>query len=261
MRSGGESGQAMVEAAIVLPALVFLLLLSLQLTQLQQARLMVEYAAFNAARTGIVRNADNGASNGFDGPMHEAAVLSVLPTFGRADSFGQLGRTLLAFKAQEAALKPFGLSPVRVHVLSPAKADFPRLGAHLHGRELDFDDVRPEAAEATLLSVQVRYLYELRVPFANRMIQTLWMALRTGTLRGWGGSDWSSPRLGGQAGRDAVEGSRLIAFGTTVPDGTPEGISLGALVAAGRAGRFLLPVEAFSTMRMQSNPFARWAHP
>ena len=45
-----QSGQAVVEAAIVLPAIVFLLLLTIQLTQLQQARLMAEYAAFSAAR-------------------------------------------------------------------------------------------------------------------------------------------------------------------------------------------------------------------
>ena len=50
--------------------MIFLLLLTPQLTQLQQARIMVEYAAFTAARTGIVMN----GSNGVDGRMHDAAV-------------------------------------------------------------------------------------------------------------------------------------------------------------------------------------------
>src|SRR5712692_6095652 len=96
----GEEGQAVVEAAIVLPAMVFLLLLTIQLTQLQQARIMCEYAAFAAARTGIVQNGNNGASNGFDGPMHAAAVLAVLPTFGRTDSWTNIAATLARFTAQ-----------------------------------------------------------------------------------------------------------------------------------------------------------------
>src|SRR5438270_11372762 len=106
--SRAESGQAVIEAAIILPAIIFLLLLTIQLTQLQQARLMAEYAAFSAARAGIVQNGNNGGSNGFDGPMHEAAVISVLPTFGRSDSWTELGKTPLKFKAQDAVLKPFG---------------------------------------------------------------------------------------------------------------------------------------------------------
>jgi hypothetical protein len=50
-----------------------------------------------------------------------------------------------------------------------------------------------------------------------------------------------------------------VAAGATAAQATPEGISLAALVAAGRAGRYYLPVEAFYTMRMQSNPYRKWA--
>ena len=53
-----EEGQALAEAAIVLPAMVFLLLVAVQLTQLQQARILAESAAFAAARAGIVFNGD-----------------------------------------------------------------------------------------------------------------------------------------------------------------------------------------------------------
>src|SRR5438105_32717 len=80
MRGSGESGGAAVEAAIILPALLVLLLCAIQIAQLQQARVMAEYAAFNAARAGIVQNGNNGA-DGTSGPMHDAAVLSILPTF------------------------------------------------------------------------------------------------------------------------------------------------------------------------------------
>jgi TadE-like protein len=198
-----ESGQAAVEAAIVLPAFLVLLLCTIQLTQLQQARLLLEYAAFEAARVGIVRDGESGA-------MREAAVLAILPSWGRTDSWQALLRTLGAFDA----LKPPGLETMSVRVLGPRKADFATYGAHLGGREIDFDDAR--AADATLLSIEVRYFYELRVPFANKLMHALWLLRRTP--------------------QDAV-------------------------ASAAHAGRYFVPLEAFATMRMQSNPFLGAAAP
>jgi len=249
-----ERGQAVAEAALVLPAMVFLLLLTIQLTQLQRARILADAAAFSAARAGMVMNGDPAR-------MQEAATLAVLPGFGRTDSFPAAAKTLSRFKAENAFLSPLGFSLLRVYVLNPRARDFASWGQHLNGQEIDFDDVRPGATEATLLSLQLRYLYELRVPFANRMIQTLWMAAKAGLLRAWQGWDLASPRFGAQGGADAVAISRGVAAGTTVADGTPEGIPLAALAAAGGAGRYYLPLEAWSTMRMQSNPYRRWARP
>ncbi|GAC1336572.1 MAG: hypothetical protein NVS2B9_13000 [Myxococcales bacterium] len=242
-RAGGaladEDGQALIEAAFVLPAAIFLLLCALQLTQLQQARLMVEYAAFCAARVGVVRDMDNGrGARGEDGPLHDAAVLAVLPTFGRTDSAAALARTRLRFEAEDALLRPVGLAQVRVAVLNPRRADFAAYGGHLNGQEIDFDDVRPAAAKATLLSLQVRYLYELKIPFAGQAIQALWLAARARRLP-WAG---------------------LSAAGV-LEDGLPGGLDLTALSLLARRGRFFLPVHAWHTMRMQSNPFLRWAAP
>ena len=213
---GREEGQALVEAALVLPAMVFLILAALQLTQLQQARILAESAAFAAARAGIVMNGD-------PGKMLNAATLAVLPALGPTDSVAAMAKTLVRFKAEEAILDRLGLKQVRVSVRNPVAADFGAFGQHLRGEEIDFDDVRPAAAEATLLSLELWFLCELRVPFANRLLQALWMAAR---------------------GR-----------------GLPEGISAAALLAAGRAGRYYLPVQAFYTMRMQSNPYLKWARP
>ena len=249
-----EQGQALVEAAFVLPAMIFLLLVALQLTQLQQARILADHAAFAAARTGIVMNGD-------PAKMRDAAILAVLSGLGPTDSAEALGRTLVRFKAEEAALAAFGLEQMRVHVHSPVARDFPVWGQHLHGEEIDFDDVRPGATDATLLSLQIRWVYELKVPFANALLQTIWMAAKGGLLRGWQGWDLSSPRLGSQSGPDAVQATRATAAAASVDDGMPKGIPLGALVAAAGAGRYYLPVQAFYTMRMQSNPYRKWAHP
>lgn len=203
----------MVEAALVLPSLVFLLLGALQLTQLQQARILADSAAFAAARAGIVMNGD-------PGKMREAATLAILPSFGPADGLAALGKTLLRFRAEEAALAPFGLERLRVEVRNPAAADFARYGQHLHGEEIDFDDLRPDAAGATLLSLRLRYLYELKVPFANRIFHAAWIAIRAKNA---------------------------------------EGAGVAGLAAAARAGRYFVPLQAFYTMRMQSNPYLKWA--
>jgi len=69
-----EAGQAMVESAIVIPLMVFLILGIVQLAMMQHARIMTEYAAFNAARAGIVWNADRII-------MQNAALISLLPTY------------------------------------------------------------------------------------------------------------------------------------------------------------------------------------
>jgi hypothetical protein len=266
-RSRGESGQAVVEAAIVLPAMIFLLLLTIQLTMLQQARLAVEYAAFSAARAGVVLNGNNGSSNGTgpDSPMRNAAVMAILPTFGRADSVASLLATQTAFELQDAKLRgpPLDIPQVRVAVLNPHQSDF-KTQTHLNGKEIDFDDIRPAVAPSTLLSVQVRYYYQLRVPFANKMIQAIWMASQVGVLRNWQGWDLTAPKLNNSQTTDAVSMSRAMALGKgNVPDGTPEGINVRGLVLASSGARpqYFLPVDAWYTMRMQSNPYLKWAAP
>lgn len=69
----GEQGQALVETAIVMPLVVFLILGLIQLTMLQHAKIMTEFAAYSAARTGIVWNADRFR-------MENAALIALLPT-------------------------------------------------------------------------------------------------------------------------------------------------------------------------------------
>ena len=260
-----ESGQAVVEAALILPAMIFMLLCMFQVTLLQQARIMVEYAAFNAARAGIVHNANNGTKGPIgaaDGPMRDAAVWSILPSFGRTDSFTTLAAAKVQFEAKDLALRAMGLPQIHVAVLNPHLADFNALGAHLNRQEIDFDDQRPQAQTATLLSLQVRYLFELKVPFANKMVQSIWLASQVGLLRLWQGSDLTSPRFASQTGGDAVQITTGAALGRgALADGIPGGLNLSALAGLANQNRFYLPVNAWYTMRMQSNPYRNWAAP
>lgn len=82
-RGSDESGQALVESALVTPLMVFLILGVIQLAMIQHAKIMSEYAAFNAARAGIVWNADPFI-------MESAATISLLPVQGNLLQEGDL---------------------------------------------------------------------------------------------------------------------------------------------------------------------------
>ncbi len=73
-RRAARKGQAVVETAIVLPLMTFLILGVLQLAMIQHAKVMTEYAAYSAARAGIVWNADRWI-------MENAAIIALLPTY------------------------------------------------------------------------------------------------------------------------------------------------------------------------------------
>ena len=74
MRADRESGQAVIESALTLPLTLFLLLGTLQLFLLLQARVLTEYALFRAVRVGSTNSAHCR-------PMMDAAVLALLPAF------------------------------------------------------------------------------------------------------------------------------------------------------------------------------------
>jgi len=243
----------------------------------QHARIMTEYAAFNAARAGIVWNGDPWV-------MENAAIISLLPTYeglGDEMGLGDPGRMMRAIAerallyqvnrrldgwallflggpisdALRAAFGGDGPKAVEVTVLNPTRAHF------LGQRELDFDDLGTDARgiylrEANRLTIQVRYLYVMRVPFANWVIHHAWMSQRAGiSLYGavWNpqadtpGATGFSPDdveatyddIRGRARRGAHDDERIIRD----------------MARAAREGAYIVPLYATYTMRMQSNLF------
>jgi hypothetical protein len=87
---GRQSGQAAVESALTLPLVIFLILGTLQLFMMLQARIMAQYAVFRATRAGSI-------SNGDCERMLHAAVGALLPTFTRTDSPEKLGEAFEDF--------------------------------------------------------------------------------------------------------------------------------------------------------------------
>ncbi|QSQ25042.1 pilus assembly protein [Pyxidicoccus parkwayensis] len=215
--SRAQSGQAAVEAAMIMPLSVFMALGIIQLTMMQHAKLMTEYAAYQAARAGIVWNGNNER-------MHDAAIVALLPTMGATNDIGNLAKTFALHTAYDHAMRAlnfgggrvprtvngsnlFGM--IRVDTISPAYFTpidtLWKLRSGYNWKELDFDgaDSFPEVPslennirkffnlpepddtelvyrKSTRLTIRLRYWYQLRVPFANWIIFYSWFASNAG---------------------------------------------------------------------------------
>jgi hypothetical protein len=213
--SGRESGQVAVETALIMPLMVFMTLGIIQLTMIQHAKLMTEYAAYQAARAGSVWNGNNER-------MHDAAIVALLPTMGRTDRIDRVAVTWAKHKLYDDALRTLAWSAtqvrppssfngsnlfgmIRVDTINPAYFTpidtIWKLRSGYNWQELDFDgaDSFPEVPaletkirkffnlpepddsetvyrKATRLTIRLRYWYEMRVPFANWVIFTAWYA-------------------------------------------------------------------------------------
>lgn len=278
MLKRGDSGQVAVEQALVMPLMVFLVLGIVQLTMMQQARIMTEYAAYVAARTGVVWNGD-------PDKMETAATLALIPTLGRSDDFTNYVKTGVKFGLAEEGGKLAGklgnsiisglnlsggtakgvnnltraLTMVAVTIVNPKPDDFKKdIAKHLNGKQIDFDDIRKDAIQANLLSIHVRFFYPLRIPLANWMIQEMW-------FEAVGGSQklYKSLPLGIH-----VPGMRSSPgfIATGVSSTAVEAMALAKdhsddmiVIAAAKAIKniYLFPINAYYTMRMQSNLYLK----
>ncbi len=213
MRRRTESGQALVETVVVMPVMVFLVLGALQIMMMEHGRIMTEYAAYNAARAGIVHNGDWNV-------MRNAALVGALPLYDRTDTpanflltwakvrvaaeiteqidtgLGSLERLAGDLIGVEISGLAQDISLIEVEVTSPNARAFRDAGAwqdaqerrarqidsrgalDYPGDEIDFDDVEflKDNPDAGRLGVRVRVLYPLRVPLVNKIIFELWLA-------------------------------------------------------------------------------------
>ena len=262
-----DQGQAAVESAIVLPLMTFLVLGTIQLTMIQQARIMNEYAAFQACRAGIVWNADRDK-------MRKAATVALLPTLANTSNAVNLAKTWAMLEAAgtlgDMLSKLLGFIPggisdalkmVDVDVMHPTQQEFDNAGPLPGGKELDFDRVDDKARDANRLQVRVTYLYWMKIPFANWIIHDAWMATRAG-IRYSGPIDrpmsrpdrqhWHNPT--GGRNRDATYAAAL-AKEARGRDWERFARMAGVAYLATRHNIYLLPLESTYSMRMQSNVY------
>ncbi len=296
-----EAGAAAIETAIVLPLFLAALLGVLQLALIHQARLLTEYAAFQAARAGVVWNGD-------PRKMKDAAIFALAPT-ACPTRVPELSRLCAATAGGEewsrqaagvATLQALSLADgltfpgVHVHILNPywpAHHSLFTVGADRE--EMDFDSLSPsrsegavgadEARVANVLTTQVQYWFELKIPFADWLIWQAWVAAlgglsATGSIENPG----VSKRIGGMevGGRSIVEheseaplAARAALLADTFRDdeiNRGDGYflirpaALRAMLLSGLAGKdrqrrgYFIPIVAHHSMHMQSNFYSRY---
>jgi hypothetical protein len=312
--SSRESGQAAVESAIVMPLMVMVVLGILQLTMIQHARIMTEYAAYNAARAGVVWNGNNER-------MRDAAIVSLLPTMGRTDSLTEVGKTWALHQGLDLAVRnlpwpapqwvPEAIDPslllgfVRVDTINPYYYgpidSIWKLRDGATWQELDFDgpDSFPEVPgienliikffnlptpdpqeevyrRQTVLTIRVRYWYEMRIPFANWMIFLSWFASNAGLqLAGGIGQEEINYNPAGSStsivgGSGDVSALQMRGLGIRHAKGYATAYPLDMFVLWGLANgsiplvsnvvgkRYFIPLSATYSMRMQSNFHRKW---
>ena len=278
--------------------MLFVFLCTLQIMLIAHTRILVDYAAFNAARAGVVHNGNQAV-------MRNAALLSLVPAFplylekGEKAPKSAIDRFLIAWvklkvlaeigsvidsgtasfekflsKASGGKVNFAGLFPnasiVSVDVLSPSEAHFDESGPGAD--EIDFDLggrlEGPPEDEAHLtrtdLTIRVVFLYQLRVPIADRTIWYLYMAgaYLTGNLKRADYRDyWHLEDEAGEEVKDKLERSSMATNLdlTQFPNGLAavfrEQLMFLALKAVHNAQNDLLfmPIYSIHTMPMESN--------
>ncbi|GEN05739.1 TadE-like protein [Myxococcus fulvus] len=260
--AGGQSGQAAVETAIVVPMMVFMVLGIIQLGMVHNARLMTEYGAYRAVRAGIVNHGDCTL-------MEKAALAALLPTLpplpgknarvdtveAAVDVHREFTRKLFAANQRLPFYQDVGLPLFRVEVLNPSGGLdelFSTYGSHMQGREIDYDDVRDERViEANLLSIRLTYFYELRIPFANMQLHAFYL-----------GREYLDQLKGMQFELQRVGGGNAIQY--LQERARAKGGDFGRIVSlarnSGSQRHYVMPLVATWTMRMQSNLFNNDEH-
>ena len=211
------------ETALTLPLTLFLMLGTLQLFLMLQARVLTEYAVFRAVRVGTSNSAKCR-------PMMDAAVVVLLPTFRTFLKGGSPGRELAqefrkhsivnGYRYDDEYQKGTGVRQrlTRSILLMERRFSNPVTPAG----EQNFD--QPGAPQR--LQVRMVYWYPMRIPFAN------WV--------------FSKAALG----YSAVNPLRV----TQTANWSPTTLNGYAAVAVDRAagGEYVMPVVAEYSMRMMS---------
>lgn len=161
----------MVEFTLSAISFLFCILGVIQLAMVLNAYTLVRYAAYNAARAGIVHGGD-------EGRMLEAARISLLPVFprhGRADHRRGFTENYLAAKVtdQVPLFNYYWYLGERITEVEVKNKQ--NVGCN---SVITFDD--PLQAREALITVQVVHRYELVIPLVNRIIFWVYTKFRSG---------------------------------------------------------------------------------
>jgi hypothetical protein len=169
-----ETGAALAETAITIMTFLVVILGIIQMTLVINAKLMVNYAAYHAARAGIVYNGDQDR-------MNEAAAAALAPLFTGAPSLTSLALGYGRARAEMA------ISLLQVEILSPSSARFRNDYRKRFFPEIQrYGEAPSDGAflDDNLLTVKVTYYYPLRIPLINQILRPFFQRVKiTSTYR------------------------------------------------------------------------------
>lgn len=187
VNAGGESGASAVEFVLVLPALAVLLLMILQIALIVQAKFVVNYAAFCAARSAIVVIPDEVAGeqrNYLGNPetsekvetIQRSAALpltAISPLPGLSIARGVPVLSNPAVIADLIKLAPFDVAPRSMMGQVMLRAPY---AYHSDNTAVEVLTVQGAESGSYLehdwVTVRVQYRYYLAVPFAKKLFGT-----------------------------------------------------------------------------------------
>ncbi len=173
-----QSGQSLVEFCIVVPAFLFLILVTLQLVLIYRAKATLDYATFQAARAGATSGVDRAK-------MQSALAFGLTPLLTASPDVGGVARARVKAELETRLF-------ANIDVISPTRAAFNEYRERQYdGRyALPNDNLAFRAdgvgasglsvQDANLLKIRVTYQLPLIVPFADRVIAGLSALLTEG---------------------------------------------------------------------------------
>lgn len=166
------SGQAIVEYIILFPVLLLLILGTIQIALIYQAKFTLNYAAFMGARQGALKNANMTA-------IKDGVAMGMTPLFMRWNGTGTPGLVSLTKARIIAAIEVFNPKTAKVEIISPTQKaldDLKGSGSEIPNDNLFYRSGTGDGMsiqDANLLKIRVTYCVKLVVPFANRVIYSL----------------------------------------------------------------------------------------
>ncbi len=243
--AGRQSGQASVEAALTLPLVVFLVLGTLQLFMMLQARILAQVAAYRAVRAGSLNHGDCV-------PMVHSALVTLLPTVARTDSTAELGRAFERHRDNRFSVTGsygdrFNGPLLEIVRESPDAGWVQALDG---GEDLLFDQPTNDADELAARTLEIRMVswYYMRIPFANWVISR--MLLSHFSLQRYTATN---PLMPAQKRSDWRGGSN----GPLDRDAWPGGDLGDRMVRWSSQGHFLFPIQVNAAMRMMTPAMAQ----